>query len=608
MSDIIHLLPDSVANQIAAGEVIQRPASVIKELVENSIDAGATLVKVIVVGAGRTSIQVIDNGKGMSSTDARIAFERHATSKIKCADDLFALNTMGFRGEALASIAAIAHVELRTRREEDELGTLIEISGSKVDNQEVVQCAKGTSFVVKNLFYNVPARRKFLKSDDAEMRNIITEMNRVMLAHPDVAFQFYNEDDLMYDVLKGTFMQRVVALVGKKKKNISQKLLKIEARTSIVNIEGYVGAPEVAGKNPQQYFFVNERYMYHAYFRKAVIHAYERMLPSDMTPMFFIRINVEPSSIDVNIHPTKTEVKFEDEKAIWSILAASVKEALGKFNIVPSIDFDVDDSITMPVYTAQSAANAAPAPKVTFNPGYSPFSFTDQRSGRAGGDNRNWREVFDGLNDAQTVEMVESAEQQLGFEKQADDHNEIMMYKDKYLCVSGISGLMIVNIHRAIMRLEYDNIRKCVDSKSAVSQKVLFPEVFEANGEDVCIFTEIEPDLRELGFEFNQIAKNSFLIEGVPAQMTQEMDVWGVIEDMLLSVKEKVGDVKGELTNIITQSLAKSISISKERVRLSKSERESFVGQLFQSSNPNYAPDGKKIISIIEDSVIDRLF
>ena len=330
MSDIIHLLPDSVANQIAAGEVIQRPASVIKELVENALDAGATSIQVIVKGAGRTSIQVIDNGKGMSETDARLSFERHATSKIQDAADLFNLRTMGFRGEALASIAAIAHVELKTRQASEDIGTVINIAGSEIESQEPCSCAVGTSITVKDLFYNVPARRKFLKSDETEMRNILQEMQRIVLINPEVQFQLYQGSDIIYELQSGSFKQRITGLFGKKNRNINQQLLTIEANTNLVNIKGYVGKPESATKSSSQFFFVNNRYMYHPYFRKAVLQAYDRMIQPDTTPPFFIDIQVDPSTIDVNIHPTKTEIKFENEREIWSILTRSEERRVGK--------------------------------------------------------------------------------------------------------------------------------------------------------------------------------------------------------------------------------------------------------------------------------------
>ena len=406
--DIIHLLPDSVANQIAAGEVIQRPASVVKELVENSIDAGATLIKVIIKGAGRTSILVIDDGKGMSPTDARLAFERHATSKIQQSADLFALTTMGFRGEALASIAAVAQVELRTRRNCDELGTFIEIEGSQVVRQEVEQCAVGTQFLIKNLFFNVPARRKFLKSDETEMRNILQEMSRIVLAHPDIAFQLYNGDDLVYDLPVASFKQRIVALCGRKVRNISQQLVDVDVNTMLVKISGYVGTPQSAGRNPQQFFFVNGRYMNHPYFRRAVLQAYERMISAEDAPQFFLNLEVDPSTIDVNIHPTKTEIKFENEREIWSILSIAVKEALGKFNVAPSIDFDTTDSIDIPVATKIDGA-IPEMPKVTFNPNYNPFqssgSSSNNYTSQSHSTPRNWKDLFEGSRPtAQTVQ------------------------------------------------------------------------------------------------------------------------------------------------------------------------------------------------------------
>ena len=371
MSDIIHLLPDSVANQIAAGEVIQRPASVIKELVENAIDAGATDIKILVKSAGRTSIQIIDNGKGMSETDARLAFERHSTSKISCADDLFSLHTKGFRGEALASIAAVAHVELRTRRSEDEIGTLIDISASEVERQEPCATPVGTSFMIKDLFYNVPARRRFLKSDEAELRNILQELYRIALIHHDIHFSLYHNDDLIHDLSESGFKQRITAIFSKKNRNINQQLIKVEANTGLVNINGYVGNPQSATKRSLQYFFVNNRYMNHPYFRKAITQAFERMLPGDVATPFFIHLEVEPSTIDVNIHPTKTEIKFENEREIWSILNICVKEALGKFNITSSIDFDTEGKIDLPINTSPTLPNEMP--KVAVNPNYNPF-------------------------------------------------------------------------------------------------------------------------------------------------------------------------------------------------------------------------------------------
>ena len=370
MSDIIHLLPDSVANQIAAGEVIQRPASVIKELVENALDAGATDVQIIVKDAGRTLIQVIDNGKGMSATDARLAFERHATSKIRSADDLFALQTMGFRGEALASIAAVAQVELKTRRAEDEVGTHIAISGSTFEHQSVISCPIGSIFSVKNIFFNVPARRKFLKSNNVEWNNILTEFERIALVNPDVAFKVIHNDNTVINLAASSVRQRIVSLMGKV---LNTQLIPVEVETSLIRISGFVGNPDAAKKRgAAQFFFVNDRYMRHPYFNKAVIHCYEQLLPAGEMPPYFLYFSVDPSTIDVNIHPTKTEIKFENEQPIWQIIMAAVKEALGKHNAVPSIDFDTLDAPDIPIFVSQSTSTPQP-PKINFNADYNPF-------------------------------------------------------------------------------------------------------------------------------------------------------------------------------------------------------------------------------------------
>ena len=362
MSDIIHLLPDSVANQIAAGEVIQRPASVIKELVENAIDADAQNIHVLVTDAGKTCIQIIDDGKGMSETDARLSFERHATSKIREAADLFALRTMGFRGEALASIAAVAQVELKTRLESEELGTKLVIAGSKVESQEAVSCSKGSNFSVKNLFFNVPARRKFLKANSTELSNILAEFERIALVHPEVAFSLYSNDSELFNLPVSPLRQRILAIFGKK---LNQQLLNIEVNTTMVKISGYIAKPETARKKgAHQYFFVNGRYMRHPYFHKAVMEAYEQLIPTGEQISYFIYFNVDPANIDVNIHPTKTEIKFENEQAIWQILSASVKESLGKFSAIPSIDFDTEDMPDIPAFEEKMSSEP---PKIHYN-------------------------------------------------------------------------------------------------------------------------------------------------------------------------------------------------------------------------------------------------
>ena len=625
--DIIHLLPDSVANQIAAGEVIQRPASVVKELVENSIDAGATLIKVIIKGAGRTSILVIDDGKGMSPTDARLAFERHATSKIQQSADLFALTTMGFRGEALASIAAVAQVELRTRRNCDELGTFIEIEGSQVVRQEVEQCAVGTQFLIKNLFFNVPARRKFLKSDETEMRNILQEMSRIVLAHPDIAFQLYNGDDLVYDLPVASFKQRIVALCGRKVRNISQQLVDVDVNTMLVKISGYVGTPQSAGRNPQQFFFVNGRYMNHPYFRRAVLQAYERMISAEDAPQFFLNLEVDPSTIDVNIHPTKTEIKFENEREIWSILSIAVKEALGKFNVAPSIDFDTTDSIDIPVATKTDGA-IPEMPKVTFNPNYNPFqssgSSSNNYTAQSHSTPRNWKDLFEGSRPtAQTVQSQMDYNTSDMFEEDMKNgsfiHSSLLtphssfsedsfLYKNRYLCVPMKSGLMFIDVQRAITRICYDNLLSQVERSTGVSQKLLFPEVLELSLEDKCLFTEIEMELRAVGFEIAEFGKSMYRIEGIPALLSEGVDTIKILETIIEEVKSSGVGVSDSIHRIIANIISQNEAIIRIKRNISPEERNSLIAQLFASSNPNNTPDGRKIINTLTDDVIDSMF
>ena len=631
--DIIHLLPDSVANQIAAGEVIQRPASVVKELVENSIDAGATLIKVIIKGAGRTSILVIDDGKGMSATDARLAFERHATSKIQQSADLFALTTMGFRGEALASIAAVAQVELRTRRNSDELGTFIEIEGSKFIRQEVEQCAVGTQFLIKNLFFNVPARRKFLKSDETEMRNILQEMSRIVLAHPDIAFQLYSGDDFVYDLPISSFKQRIVALCGRKIRNISQQLVAVEVNTTLVKLTGYVGVPQSAGRNPHQFFFVNGRYMNHPYFRRAVLQAYDRMIAPDDAPQFFLNLEVDPSTIDVNIHPTKTEIKFENEREIWSIISIAVKEALGKFNVAPSIDFDTADSIDIPV--AGGSGNAIPEmPKVTFNPNYNPFSSGGGSSynSQTKSVSRNWKELFEVKHEDLEIKREECNSQPSIFSPKAQrpsvlnsqlsilnsqlstlnsqlsTQEDTLLYKNRYLCVSMKSGLMMIDIQRAIARICYDSLFEQIEKSCGVSQKLLFPEVLELSLDDKCVFTEIELELKAVGFEFAEFGKSMYRIEGVPAMLSEGVDVLRILEAILSEVKMSGCSVSGQLHQMIANIISQNEAGVRVKRNMTVEERNALIGRLFASSNPNNTPDGKKIINILSDDDIDAMF
>lgn len=619
--DIVHLLPDSVANQIAAGEVIQRPSSVIKELVENSIDAGAQLITVVVRGAGRTSIQVIDDGKGMSSTDARLAFERHATSKISAAADLFALSTMGFRGEALASIAAVAQVEVRTRQAGDEMGTLIEISGSKVERQECIQCAAGTQFVVKNLFFNVPVRRKFLKSDETELRNIMQEMQRIVLAHPDVAFRLYNADDVVYDLTADGFKQRIVSLFDKKSRNISRQLLNVDADTTLVSIHGFVGTPQSAGRNTPQFFFVNGRYMYHPYFRRAVVQAYDRMIGPDDTPMFFLNLTVEPSAIDVNIHPTKTEIKFENEREVWSIISIAVREALGKFNITPSIDFNTEGQPDFP--SALDTLPGAPMPGVAFNPDYNPFKESGPMSARSAahprtdsGKLRNWQQLFDGacqqsislsindsvapIDETASVATPEAAFDDAGVVSASDT----IVHRNRYICMSMKSGLVLIDAVRAMWRVYYDDLMHMIEINTGVTQKLLFPEIIRLTPDDRCLFTEIECDMRAVGFDFSDAGPTMISIEGIPAILTDDVDLSSIIDLLLRNIKEGGDGVNRVIRQIIARTIAQSAARKKNVAAMTPDDRSMLISRLFASSNPNFTPEGLPILTTITDADI----
>ena len=516
MSDVIKLLPDSVANQIAAGEVIQRPASVIKELVENAIDARATHVQIILKDAGRTLIQIIDDGVGMSDTDARLAFERHSTSKIRTADDLFTLHTMGFRGEALASIAAISQVELRTRRHDAQLGTRLVINASQCESQEPDMCPAGSNFMIKNIFFNVPARRKFLKTNQVELSNIVKEFEKLALVNHDVEFTLMHNGNVMYKLMKGTFRQRIAALMGN---SIDQQLLPVTIETSLVKVQGYVGKPENARKrNALQFMFVNERFMRHPYFHKAVMSAYEQLIPEGEQPNYFLRFTVEPHSIDVNIHPTKTEIKFEDEMPIWQILAAGVKEALGRFNEAPSIDFDTQDAPSIPAYNNHVEVHN---PEIAVDTTYNPFKTSAGSGGGSSARPRqhaaereslsNWDELFanferkkrEGMdaqqgqpsgadvNEAQPVEAVLP----LG-----DLQSVYLQLKGRYILSPAKSGLMIIDQHRAHVRILFDRYINRLQVGSMSSQTILFPEVLHLSAAQSVALEELLPEMEKMGF------------------------------------------------------------------------------------------------------------
>ena len=612
MSDIIHLLPDSVANQIAAGEVIQRPASVLKELVENSIDAGATFIQIVIKDAGRTLIQVVDNGKGMSETDARMAFERHATSKIKNADDLFSIRTMGFRGEALASIAAVAQVELRTRRSEDELGILVEIAGTRVFKQETVQCDLGTSFQVKNLFFNVPARRRFLKSDNVEKSHIFTEFYRIALVNSNVAFSFFDGDEEVYQLPPSNNKIRIENIFGKNaKKRWQQQLLTIETSTNLVSIYGYVGKPEYAQKSGSQYFFVNGRFMRHPYFHKAVLLAYNQMIQTSESPNYFIYFEVDPQTIDINIHPTKTEIKFENEQSIWSILSATIKEALGKFNVVPSIDFDQEGALEMPV--GMHIENVRP-PQTNFNPNYNPFGTTNYKRPAL-----DWEDLY-GDFEKKDVPIESSPTWQPNFDSANIDSNSgqqqlieniesgalNFQYKNRYIFTGIKSGLLIIDQHRAHIRILYDLFLNQLENSRGISQQVLFPEVLELSNEDALFFEQIIPDLLKVGFEFEPLENFSFNVKGVSSHVGTS-SVIDLLLDLLEKAKTTSLDPTAGLHESISLTLAESSAL-KSGQRMTSEEMNNLIDRLFACANHNFTPDGKKIMTIITQEELEKKF
>lgn len=603
MSDIIHLLPDSVANQIAAGEVIQRPASVIKELVENAIDAGATHIDVLVVDAGRTTIQVIDNGKGMSETDARLSFERHATSKISQASDLFALRTMGFRGEALASIAAVAQVELQTCLDGEQLGTRILISGSKVESQEPVSCPKGSNFIVKNLFYNVPARRKFLKTNATELRNICTEFERIVLVHPSLSFTLYSNETEVFNIPVSPLRQRIMSVFGKK---LNPQLLTVDVDTTLLKLHGYVGKPETARKKEAyQYFFVNGRYMRHPYFHHAVMEAYERLIPAGEQISYFLYFDVDPQNIDVNIHPTKTEIKFENEQAIWQIVAAAVREALGKFSAVPTIDFDTEDKPDIPPYNPHATAEP---PRVHVNTDFNPFrttpGFEQQAYSRPSID---WEKLYPPHEDNHSAsEQIATSDSLYEEDSIMEKSNLHLQYKGKYILTSVKSGLMLIDQHRAHMRILFDRYRAQLREKHGTSQGVLFPEVLQLPSSEATVLQSILPDLTAIGFDLSDLGGGSYAVNGIPSG-TEGLDPITLVRNMLHTAIEKGNDVKEEIQDILALTLARSAAIVYGQV-LSNEEMLSLVDNLFACETPNYTPDGKTVLSIVRQEDIEKLF
>lgn len=639
MSDIIRLLPDSVANQIAAGEVIQRPASVIKELVENSIDAGATSVTIVIKDAGRTLIQVIDDGCGMSDTDARLAFERHATSKISRAADLFSLSTMGFRGEALASIAAIAQVDLRTMQKDATIGTRLLISGSKVESQQPEACAPGSNLMVKNLFYNVPARRKFLKKDAVELSNIMREFERLALVNIGVDFTLISNDTTLHALRRASLKQRIADLFGK---SLGRQIIPVETDTSIVRINGFIGLPENARKrNPLQYFMVNGRNMRHPYFHKAIMQCYERLIPAEEQPNYFINLTVDPDTIDVNIHPTKNEIKFENEQPIWQILSAAVRESLGRFNAAPAIDFDVEDAPEIPAFTPNISASH----EVELDDSYNPFarpagdarrvsklaSLPDDddddiffpapaaTSGRSSAGHKSanfqdWEKLYDDFvrkRDDGYASIVESkvntpdAQEELEMETDSIAPATIQL-KNSYILSPSREGLMIIDQHRAHKRILYESYLSKAREHTFVCQSTMFPEAVELSGAQNAVLCDIAPELENLGFNIAPLGDNTWSIMGVPS-ILKDANPRDTLLGMIENITESGEDLATGLHERLALSMARSSAIKRGQ-SLTAAEMDKLISDLFRLPSPGLTPEGNTVFTIINIDDISKLF
>ena len=601
--DIIHLLPDSVANQIAAGEVIQRPASCLKELVENSLDAGAKRVQVIVRDAGRTLLQVIDDGVGMSETDARLAFERHATSKIREAKDLFGLRTMGFRGEALASICAVAQVEMTTRRAEDETGTLVEIHGSDVVRQEPCVCPVGTNIKVSNLFFNVPVRRKFLKTDQTELRNLLNEFYHIVLVYPKVSFTFVHNDEILLELPAGSEKQRIEAVFGNPKKNIyTSAFVEVHTETEMVSIRGFVVKPENATRKSEQYFFVNGRYMRHPYFLKAVQTAYSGMLTNDYQPSFFIYFDINPESIDVNIHPTKTEIKFADEQTIFQILMAAVREALGKFTLSPTIDFDTSGILDIPLPSDKPTSQ----PHISVDSGYNPFHSRPA----AAPPTKHWESLYEGVRKQPDFDHLRP---QSEFSVEPDvlraediENCPLWQYNDRYILLPTAHGLAMVNQHRAHVAVLHAQFLDQLANMQGSMQQLLFPEVLTLPADEMALMASLTEDLHAIGFDVEQLSPDSYSIQGVPAQIVNQ-SVIPIIQHILAQVRERGADTRQEWREQIARTLADSTAIPYGK-SLTEAEMRDLITRLAALPQYRRTPEGKTILSLLSDDEIGKRF
>lgn len=614
MGNIIKLLPDHVANQIAAGEVVQRPASVVKELMENAIDAGATSIKLIIKDGGKVLIQVVDDGLGMSDTDARLSFERHATSKIQCAEDLFNLSTKGFRGEALASIAAIAHVELQTKPSNTEVGTHIKIEGSKITAQEVIVTPKGTSIAVKNLFFNIPARRNFLKSNSVELRHITDEFHRVALAHPSIHFYFYNNGSELFNLPQSNYRQRIVNIFGSK---TNEKLVPVEEETQVVKISGYIGKPEFAKKSRgEQYFFVNNRFIKSPYLHHAVVAAFEGLIKSENHPGYFLYLEVDPASIDINIHPTKTEIKFDDEHTLYALLRSAVKHSLGQFNVAPALDFEQDLNLETP-YAFKN--RAAEIPKVVVDSGFNPFKDEMQKGFRNSyqkESSKGWESMYVGL---ESKVGKEDSFSSVSFESDSitgsifDGNQEVMetttttfQLRRKYIVTTIISGMVVIDQSRAHQRVLYEKFLKNITIKEAVSQQLIFPLTLSFSSSDMAIIEEIKESLATIGFGFGKVDKEVLEITGVPL-LVAESEVGMVLDQLIADYQQDVTGDNFSQTDILSKTLCKTLAVKTGEV-LDKNSQLALVNDLFACKESKVSPFNKTIYITITENDIDKKF
>ncbi|MEY4835384.1 MAG: mismatch repair protein MutL [Bacteroidota bacterium] len=615
MSGIIQLLPDHVANQIAAGEVVQRPASVVKELVENAVDAKATEIKLIVKDAGKTLIQVIDNGLGMNVTDARLCFERHATSKIRHAEDLFAIHTKGFRGEALASIAAVAHVELKTKQDQEELGIHIIIEGSKVITQEVAVLPKGTSFLVKNLFFNIPARRNFLKSDNIELKHIIDEFERVALAHPTISFTMISNGSEVFHLPSSNYRQRIVNIFGGK---TNEKLVPVTEETEILKITGFVGKPEFAKKNrSEQFFLVNNRFIRSPFLHHAIMNAYDGLLRDNNQPSYFLFLEVPPHTIDINIHPTKTEVKFDDEQALYAILRATVKHSLGMFNVAPILDFERDANLDVPYDYKDKTLGT---PTIQVDRSYNPFETeneTKKYSGPSVSFSKNtqtqphWESLYTNLKQDASEVSVDTFETDLVASKLFDDkptesHTLLYQFNRKYIINSIKSGLLVIHQNRAHQRILYEQFLTNITIHQASSQQLLFPLEIKFSRDEMLYLKALQPNLEGIGFAFEKIGVDVLIISGLPAQIP-ESNITEILHDLIYNLQENVPEDSFSLSDSISKFMAKSVAIKSGKY-LNTIELENIVNGLFACKEPNVSPFQKPVFITLTAEDLDKRF